>query len=147
MCENHKRRKALAMKCKLNRLCDTFGTFDGGSLIKISQCLQDYMYSIVIENDISAYYFTGKLTSCFALMTIPIYYGATEIEKFFNIDGIIRINSNDLDNIELILKKCTKEFYLSRLPAIIDNYNRVTSYNNTWDWLYKTYFQEVTVCN
>lgn len=136
----HKFRLALANKLKSLKLADTFGTFDGGKSVKIADTLSDYRFSFAIENDEKPYFFTERLTSCFASMTIPIYLGATKIDKFFNCDGIIKIGLNDLDNIENIIKKCTKDEYLSRLEAVKDNFERSKEYLNANDWLYKTYF-------
>ena len=141
-CELHVVRLNLAKKLKKENLADTFGTFDGGSFINIADTLTDYRYSFAIENIIEPYFFTERLLNCFASMTIPIYIGANKIDEFFNPDGIIKVSVKDLDNIENIIKQCTKEEYEARIPAIIDNYNRVQSYyNNRWDDLYQKYFK------
>ena len=140
LCELHKIRKSVALKCKKEKLADTFGKFDGGKYIKIEECLEKYRFSIVFENDISDYYFTERLTNCFAAQTIPIYLGARKIDNFFNTDGIIQISLKDIENIENILKICTKEFYEDRINAIIDNYNRVQKYKHPLDMMYKEYF-------
>ena len=96
-CEMHRLRKNCAIKCKEKGLADTYGTFDGGNyVLNIEDVLSDYRYSIVIENDISKYYFTEKLTSCFVAQTVPIYCGAEDIGKFFNINGIIFVIKDDL---------------------------------------------------
>ena len=134
MCPYHDYRIELANKCRRDCLADAFGTFDGGKMIKISEALTDYRYSVVIENDISPYFFTQKITDCFLSMTIPIYFGATAIGEFFNEDGIIKITPRT--DIEKVLKGCTKNEYEARLPAIIDNFNRVQRYRNMWDYLY-----------
>jgi len=140
LCDLNVKRIEVAKYLKNNNLADTFGTFDGGNFVKIAETLTDYRYSIIMENSIEPYFFTQKLTDCFASMTIPIYLGATEIGKFFNPDGIIQITLKDLDNMENILKQCTKEEYEARIPAIIDNYDRVQKYLNVWDKLYEDYF-------
>lgn len=142
LCDLNIKRIEVAKYLKNNNLADTFGNFDGGKLVKIAETLTDYKFSIILENSIEPYFFTQKLTDCFASMTIPIYLGATEIDKFFNPDGIIQISSKDLDNIENILKQCTKEEYEARIPAIIDNYNRVQKYKNVWDKLYEDYLKD-----
>lgn len=141
-CELHKARLNLARYLKRNNLSDTFGTFDGGKAIKISESLTDYRFSFAIENICEPYFFTERILNCFASMTIPIYLGAIEIGKFFNTDGIIQITLKDLDNIENILKQCTKEEYEARIPAMIDNYNRVQQYFNVWDKLYEDYLKD-----
>lgn len=136
MCELHKVRIEIARYCKRNNLADTFGTFDNGNYVSIEDSLQDYRYSFAIENDITDYFFTEKITNCFASQTIPIYLGARKIDQFFNPDGIIKISKDDVHNIDYIVNQCTKEEYERRLPAILDNYNRVQQYINIWDYFY-----------
>lgn len=140
MCDLHKVRLELARVCKKNKIADTYGTFDGGEYVSIETSLKEYRYSIVIENYISDYFFTERLTNCFASQTIPIYLGARKIEQFFNSDGIICLNFKEIENIENILRICTKEEYERRLPAVLDNYKEVQKYNNVLDYLYEQYF-------
>ena len=140
-CELHRLRLEIARKCKRLNLADTYGTFDGGPLVKLAESLTDYRYSIAIENDIKPYFFTERITSCFAAMTIPIYLGATKIDEFFNPDGIIKITEKDYDNLESILSKCTKEYYEEHIEAVIDNFNRVQKYINIWDNFYLDYLK------
>lgn len=140
MCPLHQFRLELARKCKKEQLAQTFGKFDGGSYIKnVDECLDKFRFSIVIENDISDYYFSERLTSCFAAQTIPVYLGARKISEFFNPDGIIFLPGMDLDQAETILAQCTKETYEERLSAVLDNYNRVQEYRNMQDYLYEHY--------
>lgn len=140
MCHLHKVRIELSKYCKKNHLADTFGTFDGGKLCCIDDSLKDYRFSIIVENDVSDYFFTEKLTNCFASQTIPIYLGAKKIDEFFNKDGIIAIEEKQLENIESVLKQCTAAYYEEHIEAIKDNYRRVHSYQNIFDWLYEHYF-------
>ena len=140
MCEMHTVRKNLALKCKKSGFVDTFGTFDGGSYAVLEDTLRDYRFSIAVENDITQLYFTEKITNCFAAKTIPIYLGAQRIGEFFNTDGIIQISLKDIDNIEKTLAQCTAEEYERRLPAVIDNFERVREYENMNDYLFRKFF-------
>ncbi len=139
----HKLRIAIAKKCKELNLADTYGTFDGGPFLdKIDHVFAPYRYSIIIENDEKPYYFTEKITSCFAAMTIPIYLGATKIGNFFNEDGIIKITPKDYDNLEEFLKQCNEKDYESRLEAVKDNYNRVLKHYNVFDnYIYEPFMK------
>ncbi len=139
MCPLHKFRYDLAYKCKNEHLADTFGTFDRGPLVNLSDTLKDYRYSICIENEIQPYFFTERLLTALAFHTVPIYLGATEIDKFFNPDGIIKISTKD--DIKEVLKQCSKEDYENRLPAIKDNFNRVLAYSNPLDYMYEKYIK------
>lgn len=139
MCELHKFRYDLAQKCKREWLADTYGTFDGGGYVeKLTDVLNDYRFNICIENDITPYYFSERFTTALACGTIPIYLGATEIDKFFNPDGIIKITTKD--DIEKVLEQCTPEEYERRLPAVIDNIERAKKYYNPYDYMFEEYF-------
>ncbi len=139
-CPLHLTRLAMAWKCKREGLADTFGTFDGGPFVRNGDTMEKYRYSIVIENSFSPLFFTERITSCFAAQTIPIYIGTPKIGEFFNTDGIIQISDKDVDNLGKILSQCSEKDYLSRLPAILDNYQRVQPYFSVGDWLYEKYF-------
>lgn len=140
MCAQHHLRLELARKCRREGLADAFGRFDGGQFVeKLSEVLLDYRYSIILENDLRPFYFTERLTSCFATMTVPIYLGASEIDRFFNPDGIIKISVKDLDDIEKVLAQCSERDYEERLKAIEDNYRRSRRYVNVYDLMYDDY--------
>lgn len=139
MCDLHRIRFDLAQKCKNLGLADAYGTFDGGAYINSGVALENYRYSIIIENDLQPFFFTEKLTNCFVSMTIPIYIGATKIDQFFNPDGIISLNVEDLDDIENVLNGCTECDYESRLDAMKDNFARVKRYFRVWDFMYEEY--------
>ena len=144
MCEMHLVRQKLAFKCKNESLADTYGKFDGGAYCKIEEPFKDYRYSIVVENNITPFYFTEKICNCFAAQTIPIYIGATEIGRFFNANGIIQIGLEDCEHIENILKRCTPEEYERRLPAVIDNFHRAMrlTTQTRFDDLYVNYIKD-----
>jgi len=90
--------------------------------------LKDYGFSIAIENDNSAGYFTEKLLDCFFTCTVPIYWGSPSVETIFNKSGIIRIDCvNDLKTI----CNLSKDDYNSRINAIIENYYIAMSQNRT----------------
>lgn len=139
-CELHRVRFELAKKCKRENLAKTFGTFDGGKWTSYDISLGSFRYSIIIENYISDYFFSERLTSCLAAQTIPIYLGARKIEQFFNIDGIITLSLDDIEHIEKVLKECTEEYYIAHINAIQDNYRRVMQYMNMQDYLYEHFF-------
>jgi hypothetical protein len=93
--------------------------------------LNDYRFHIVVENDKYETYFTEKLTDCFATGTIPIYWGTPDIGNYFNLDGMIILND------ELDLSILTEEYYLSKIDAIEDNFNRVQKMQGSDDILYQ----------
>ncbi len=143
MCVLHRFRLELARLCKREGLADTFGRFDGGGYVeKVDETLNRYRFSMIIENDVSDYYFSERLTSCFAAQTVPVYLGARRIGDFFNTDGMILLGSADLEEAESLIAECTRERYEAMLPAVLDNYERVKEYVNMQDYLYEHYLMK-----
>lgn len=105
----------------------------------ICDSLENYMFSIVIENFQDELYFTEKIMNCFATGTIPIYLGAKDIGKKFNIDGIICFNT--IEELDKIIPKLSKEFYDSKIDAIKDNFERVKQYRSLEDYVYTNYIK------
>lgn len=135
----HVIRQETARYCLRNKLADTFGNFKGGDgvYVPIELPFKRYRYSIVIENYLSAYYFTEKIFNCFISQTIPVYLGASRIHEFFNPDGIITLSLDDINhNLEKVLTQCTPEEYERRLPAVLDNYERAKEFANIYDYMF-----------
>jgi hypothetical protein len=84
--EGHKLRHQVAA---MNLGIDLYGHGCGRPIACKSEGLADYMFSVVIENDRAENYFTEKILDCFALGTIPIYWGAPNIGRFFEPHGIL----------------------------------------------------------
>lgn len=140
MCELHRFRLELARMCKREGLADTYGRFDGGEYVKsVDETLDRYRFALIIENDISDYYFSERLTSCFAAQTIPVYLGARRIADFFDTDGMILLEKPDLDEVKYKIRECTRENYEARLSAVLENYERAKEYVNMQDYLYEHY--------
>lgn len=90
--------------------------------------LKDYMFSISCENCKMDYYFTEKLIDCFLSGTVPIYYGCPSISNFFNINGIIMIDT-EKDCMD-ILQTLTFEKYNEMMPYIQENYEKAKQYTH-----------------
>lgn len=143
ICDLHRFRLELARMCKREKLADTYGRFDGGEYVKdVDETLDRYRFSLIIENDISDYYFSERLTSCFAAQTIPVYLGARKISDFFDADGMILLEKPDLDEVKNKIRECTKENYESRLSAVLRNYEKAREYVNMQDYLYEHYLMK-----
>ena len=143
ICDLHRFRLELARMCKREKLADTYGRFDGGEYVKdVDETLDRYRFSLIIENDISDYYFSERLTSCFAAQTIPVYLGARKISDFFDADGMILLEKPDFDEVKNKIRECTKENYESRLPAVLRNYEKAREYVNMQDYLYEHYLMK-----
>ncbi len=143
MCELHRFRLELARTCKKEQLTDTYGRFDGGDYVQsVDETLDRYRFSLIIENDVSDYYFSERLTSCLAAQTIPVYLGARKIGDFFNTDGMILLEKPDIETAKRRIRECTRETYEAKLPAVLDNFARVQEYVNMQDYLYEHYLQK-----
>ncbi len=122
-----------------HEIIDRFKNFDlygfNNPIDKKITGLQDYRFSIVVENCKSDYYFTEKLIDCFVTGTIPIYWGCPSIFYFFNDEAILSFNS--LEELENILNNATEEFYLSKLEAIKENFNLSFKYLIADNEIYK----------
>jgi hypothetical protein len=94
--------------------------------------LNEYMFSVCVENCDYNTYFTEKILDCFATGTIPIYKGTRNITKHFNEEGIIFLDDIDIHNLN-------KDIYFSKMDAIKDNLERVSRYSVLEDWIYMNY--------
>ncbi len=97
--------------------------------------MKPFRYSIVIENGRRDYYFTEKLIDCFAVGTIPIYWGCPSIGKFFNPEGILPFRT--LRDLKKILANISEEDYFSRMAAVKDNLARAKDYVMPEDNMYE----------
>ena len=83
-------------------------------------------FSIVIESSRENSYFTEKLIDCLVTKTIPIYFGCPNISEFFDVRGMIIVNSYQ----ELInsVNSIDEQLYESMKPFIEENYIRAQKY-------------------
>jgi hypothetical protein len=99
--------------------------------------LKNYNFQIVIENYKVSGYFTEKLIDCFVTGTIPIYWGDQNIDKIFDISGMIIVETydeivktiNNLNNIDLDKFKKGK----------LKNFETSKNYILAEDYFYKNY--------
>tara|TARA_R100001443_G_scaffold12706_2_gene22416 strand:- start:5308 stop:6096 length:789 start_codon:yes stop_codon:yes gene_type:complete len=123
----------------IQRLRDKVDFFGRGfkEISNKEEGLNDYMFSIAIENCSVPNYFTEKIGDCFAVGTIPVYIGCTNIDNFFNKEAIIHLNH------ELDVSNLTEELYLSKLDAVRDNFERIKKHEISEDWIYETYLKDM----
>lgn len=113
--------------------------FLNGKGFQVFETLNDYRYSIVMENFIDDSYFTEKVLNCFATGTIPVYLGARNIGDFFDSAGIVTFtNSRDL-RTQVLPRLGAKHYQLAQ-TAIKTNFELAQSYRSLEDSITTRYF-------
>jgi hypothetical protein len=82
----------------------------------------EFQYHIAAENCQFNNWMTEKLFDCFMARTIPIYWGCPNLGEYFNLDGVIRVNT--CDDVIQALQNITPDTYAEKSAAIEDNFNR-----------------------
>lgn len=117
-----------------------------GSAVKTikdkEEALCDYMFSIVVENCLYNGFFTEKLIDCFSTGTIPIYYGAPDIKKYFNTESIIEFCN--LEQLEEILKSVDEKTYNHKINCVYENFNKSIIYEFQEKFIYDFFIKEET---
>jgi len=81
--------------------------------------LLPYRFSIAIENTSAPDYFTEKINDCFLSYTVPVYYGCTNISKYFPDDSFIQIDINKPgEAIKKIQEQVANDDWEKRLDAV-----------------------------
>lgn len=97
--------------------------------------LADYAFSICTETCYEENLFTEWLLDCFALGTIPIYWGCPNLEYYrFNRHGLFSIAC--LSDVSVVLGVASMEFHTKRIQFIYNNLLAMRQYAVTEDWLY-----------
>lgn len=118
---------------------DLFGNGTTKPIKYKEEALIDYRFSVVIENAQADNYFTEKLVDCFMVGTIPIYWGAPNIGKYFDTQGMIIVNSAE-EIIECV-GKLTENDYVTKLEFVHKNFEEAKKYDVTEDWMYENIFK------
>lgn len=134
-CSLHRFRYRLAKKLAKTQIVDVYGL---EKWVHINSTLDDYMFSIVVENNAINNYFTEKILNCFAVGTVPIYLGCQNIDSFFDTDGIIQFGK--WTNFKRLVTGLDSEAYYSRMDAVKRNHDRCRQYEILEDFLYEKYF-------
>lgn len=119
---------------------DLFGRGTSRPIEYKEEALTEYRFSVVIENSKAQNYFTEKIVDCFAVGTIPIYWGCPNIGDFFDIRGIIVVNS--LEEIKQAVASLNEKEYALRAEAVQNNLRLMRNYAITEDWMYENIFKD-----
>jgi len=93
-----------------------------------SDGLDNYMYSIAVENSTLDNYWTEKISDCYLSLTVPIYFGCPNTNQYFPEESFIRLNWSDLeDGLNSVLESLSEADYLARLPFLLEARRRLES--------------------
>jgi hypothetical protein len=140
MTEGHRYRISCAEKLKYK--VDMYGNIFGGTTIGTTanthyhhkpktEAMQNYYFSIAMENTKYSSYFTEKITDCFANGVIPVYYGTDDIGNYFDTNGIITF-TDSFDPSCL-----TIDLYQSKLESVKNNFKIVSEMQSADDMLFE----------
>jgi len=125
------------------RLKDTLDLFGGacdspriggsGAHPDKSEGIIPYMFQVVLENAKVDFYYTEKITDCFATGTVPIYWGSSCIGELFDTEGILVFD--DTFSVDAL----SADLYYEMMPAIRNNFRLVQELEGTDDLLYRRY--------
>ena len=137
-CEGHRKRNIIAWELKSK--IDTFGRFDGSEYCDDAAFLQGYMFNVAMENSNNGHYFTEKICNCFASKIVPIYWGCPNIDKYFDMNGIIYCQNHEdiIKAVDMVLANPEGE-YNKRKMAIDRNYQTVQMYRRYADLFLEMY--------
>jgi len=83
-------------------------------------------FHIACENQVMTNMYTEKILDCFRTRTVPIYYGCTNLDKYFNVNGVLQFDT--IEQFEHIVNNLTPEDYDRMQPYIEENYQRARPY-------------------
>jgi hypothetical protein len=81
--------------------------------------LAPYKYTVINQNSSSPDYWTDVVADSYLAWTVPIYYGCTNLEKYFPKDSFIHIDINKPDeSLQLITRIIKEDDWERRLPSL-----------------------------
>jgi len=97
--------------------------------------LADYRYSIVSETCMEDNLFTEWLLDCFAVGTIPIFWGCPNVGDFFDDAGVLSFN--DANDVAFIYPYLNEKHYTYLRHHAINNLKLIDRYEVSDDWFFK----------
>ncbi len=91
--------------------------------------IQDYKYSIAIENSSQENYFTEKIIDCLLLWSMPIYWGCPNISNFFPEHSFYEIELEKPQEIHSIIERPIEK---KNIEAMKEARNLILNKYNIW---------------
>lgn len=111
MTDGHRRRHKLVtelLKRPIGKFLDVYGV-GYKEIYDKWDVLFNYKYHLVVENDRNEGYWSEKIGDAFLSYAMPIYDGCPNIENYFEIDSFLKINSDNIDECDLLITKLINE--------------------------------------
>jgi len=128
----HKQRLDFIYKLK-SELGDQLEIFGSGfkSIPDKMDAMQDFKYSLVIENSQHKNYWTEKIADAFLCNCYPIYFGCSNIYDYFDQNSLSTIDiSKPQQAINTIQEAIQNEYYEKNKSKILESKNKIlTDYN------------------
>jgi hypothetical protein len=77
-----------------------------------------YRYSIAFENARAPHYFTEKVMDCFVSLTLPLYYGSPELQRYFPAKSFIALDPADPHVVDKINAVIASDLWKERQGAL-----------------------------
>ncbi len=104
-----------------------------------ADAIDPYKYHLAIENHSCDHHWTEKLADAFLGFSLPIYYGCTNLNKYFPPESYIWIDMRDPGRaLATIRETLASDPYDKRLPAITEARRRVIEEYATFPQLART---------
>lgn len=122
---------------KFGASMDAYGSIVDGRMASKLDAIAPYCFTVTVAGDASDWCLPDHLLDCFALGTIPIFWGCPQVGKFFDLDGIIPFS--DLNDLLVILERLSFMDFVARLPAVHRNREMARQYRVPEDWIFSHY--------
>ena len=132
MCPDHYYRNQIAKK--FSDKIDIFGRGRPHQIENKLEGLKEYCFSIAMENGKYNNMFTEKITDCFVVGTIPVYYGSSSVSEYFNPEGIINLK-------DFLLSDLTYNLYRDKILYIKENFEIACNFPHPEDFIWEKYIK------
>lgn len=87
--------------------------------------LASYRYSLAMENYSGPWYWSEKLADCYLAWAMPIYFGCTNLDKFFPPESYVAVDPEDPNAVEQIREVIESDLWLRRRDAMAEARRRI----------------------
>lgn len=105
---------------------DIFSDGFTGYVYDKTPTLDPYMFTFALESFSVPYYFSEKLADSYLSLCYPIYYGCSNLNKYFNENSFSLIDINNVDQSIKVIQNILDDdnFYDDRLKYIVEAKNK-----------------------